>query len=413
MHLNCDLSRLLVITKDIFNQYMSQTDTSVAVVKKVDETTTKEGANKRIWTRSSDSYMLDDASQQMEQLPLGVYRVQNSLQGLYLKNTEAEFTFDYKIYGTETKFIDRVIRTYHGSKGNMGVLLNGIKGTGKSVTAKLICNKMKLPVIVVSEYYDALPTFLNDIHEDVIVFIDEYEKLYSDWKTSSILSVMDGVLSGKYRRMFILTTNDLHINENMLQRPSRIYYLKTYDNIEQSVVDAILDDMLDYPEFRDDIVKFVGEMNIITIDLVKAIIHEVNLHGETPYAFKEIFNVRNHKNELYNIIDITDTANPKTMAESVRVDFQFTDVNMGRDLYLGNHGKRIGTMMKVFDKETALFENSEYETLNVSPNDMDDEDYDKLEEMKKAKVVPKLIKVRRVIRKEPSNSYSNLRQYII
>lgn len=371
-------------------------------------------SNKRVWSKESDSYYLEDASEKIETLSPGVYRVQNSLRGLYLQNTSADFSFDYKIYGTEQKFIERVIRTYNGSKGNMGVLLNGIKGTGKSVTAKLICNAMKMPVIVVSEFYESLPRFINDIHEDVIVLIDEYEKLYDGWKTSSILTVMDGVLSGKYRRLFLLTTNDLHINENMLQRPSRIYYLKSFDNISEEVVNEVLEDMLEYPEYEEDVKKFIGEMNIITIDLVKAIIHEVNLHGESPYEFKDIFNVRNHKNELYDLYNITDAANPKQIATGVNFTFQFIDSNIGHEHYASRGMKSLGRMIKVFDKDTALFETSEYEQLEVAPQDMEDNDYDKLEALKKEmKTSPKLINVRRVIRKEPSSAFKNLRDYIL
>lgn len=388
---------------------MSQVET-VEVV----DTVQVENANQRIWSHEGDSWYPDDATQQEKKLEVAVYHVSvNPIRGMYLKQTEKEFTFDYKIYGTESAFIKRVMRTYEASNGNMGVLLNGIKGTGKSVTAKLICNQMKMPVIVVPEYFDGLPKFLNGIHEEVIVFIDEYEKMYNDWKTSSILTVMDGVMSGAYRRLFLLTTNDLHINENMLQRPSRIYYLKPFDNIAPEVVQEVLDDMLEWPEYRDDIVKFVDEMNIITIDLVKAIIHEVNIHGESPNAFKDIFNVRNHKTELYDIFDVTDMEKPKTIGEGVRMDFQFNDSNVGRQHYGGHGMKSLGAMVKVFDKNTALFEAQEYETININPDDMNDDDYDKLEKLKADNKKPQLKTVRRVYRKEQSSQYGNLRQYII
>ena len=382
------------------------TETSLAVIKKLDTEDSK--TNKRVWERSSDSYFLADASQQSDQLALGVYRVQAHPQrGLFLQNTSKEFTFDYKIYGTETKFIERVVRTYHGSTGNMGVLLNGLKGTGKSVTAKLISNKMNLPVIIVSDFYEGLPKFLNDIHEDVIVFIDEYEKIYESYKTASILSVMDGVLSGKYRRLFLMTTNDLHINENMLQRPSRIYYLKTFDNIALDVINSVLDDMLDYPEFREDIIKFVGEMNIITIDLIKSIIHEVNLHAESPYDFKDIFNVRNPKNELTDLYDITNPDKPKTLATGVRIEFQFNDTNLGRRLYISSTGKSWGDMVKIIDKETAVFENREYDETVAQG----DEDWDKVEAAIKAK--KELKTVHRVIRREQSSSFRGMEKYIL
>ncbi len=64
---------------------------------------------------------------------------------------------------------------------NMGVLLNGVKGTGKSVTAKLICNELKnfLPIIIVDKAYEGLPQFISKIQQEVIIFIDEFEKVFT------------------------------------------------------------------------------------------------------------------------------------------------------------------------------------------------------------------------------------------
>lgn len=108
---------------------MSQVET-VEVV----DTVQVENANQRIWSHEGDSWYPDDATQQEKKLEVAVYHVSvNPMRGMYLKQTEKEFTFDYKIYGTESAFIKRVMRTYEASKGNMGVLLNGIKGQTKYI----------------------------------------------------------------------------------------------------------------------------------------------------------------------------------------------------------------------------------------------------------------------------------------
>lgn len=55
---------------------------------------------------------------------------------------------------------------------------------------------------------------------------------------------MDGVFNSPYRRVFLLTTNNLYVNENLIGRPSRIRYKKTFGNLQPEVVQEYLDDNL-------------------------------------------------------------------------------------------------------------------------------------------------------------------------
>ena len=50
---------------------------------------------------------------------------------IYLEEFADEFTFGFKLYGLESNFIDHVLTTYRHTSSNLGVLLNGTKGTGK------------------------------------------------------------------------------------------------------------------------------------------------------------------------------------------------------------------------------------------------------------------------------------------
>ncbi len=209
--------------------------------------------------------------------------------GLYLVRVSDEFTFNHKIYGKDTKFIDRCSKTYQNTNGNLGILLSGVKGTGKSVTAKQICNAIGLPVIIVEDDPDELPTFIGAINQDVVILIDEYEKIFQ--KSHSLLSVMDGVAMSNFRRVFVLSTNDNYINENLMNRPGRIRYNKKYGNLEAEVVYEIADDLLKYPEYREDLITVLKSFTIVTIDLVISIINEINIHGTSPSDFVDVFNV--------------------------------------------------------------------------------------------------------------------------
>lgn len=242
------------------------------------------------WQQSGNSYILRDVTSQQKELNAGIYLVKHSpMIGLYLDKMSDDFSFTHKVYGKDNKFVDRCVKSYHNTKGNLGVLLSGVKGTGKSVTAKLLSNSLKMPIIMVDTAYEDIDVFLSEIEQDIVVLIDEYEKIFE--KSHMLLSIMDGVAMSDYRRVFILTTNDNYVNENLLNRPSRIRYQKKYGNLELPVVHEIIDDILQYPEYREDLIETLQSFTIVTIDLVVSIINEINIHNEPASTFADVFNV--------------------------------------------------------------------------------------------------------------------------
>lgn len=247
---------------------------------------------KTSWFENGHEYHYGEVSNQIDVLPLGIYNIKaHPMTGkIHLCRVEDNFKFNHKIYGLEKDFIQRVQRTYDCVNDNLGILLNGIRGTGKSITAKQICNILNLPVIIVDGRYDALPTFISELQQNVVVFIDEYEKIYKE--DSDILTVMDGIFKTGYKHVFLLTTNDLLINRNMLQRPGRIRYVKTYEDLSPEVVEEIINDMLVNKQHKEDCINSISKLEIITVDLVKSIIQEVNIHDEEPSKFIDFFNVK-------------------------------------------------------------------------------------------------------------------------
>src|SRR5690606_9678356 len=129
---------------------------------------------------------------QIDNLPVAVYKLHFNelLNELFLSKNSDKFELPEKVYGFESKFVERLIKTYKETSNNLGVLLNGLKGTGKTVTGKVFCNNINLPIIIVDAKYDILPSFINSIQQDIVLFFDEYEKVYDDYD-DSLLSVMD------------------------------------------------------------------------------------------------------------------------------------------------------------------------------------------------------------------------------
>lgn len=235
-----------------------------------------------IWIQDGNAFMKGSATTKAhpEGLPKGIYEVRESMAGYYLNKLGDSFVFNYKLYGINNEFIDHFIKTYNNTTGNLGVLFNGIKGTGKTVTAEELCNQLGLPVIIVKsckEADDMLKFLATQINFDCIFFFDEYEKEFKE--SSSVLSFMDGVHNSQYRKVFLLTTNELEINNNLLGRPSRIRYVRSFGNLPEETTLELLNDILIDKSAVEPVLNLIRQMQIITVDLVKALAQEVNIHG--------------------------------------------------------------------------------------------------------------------------------------
>ena len=218
----------------------------------------------------------------------GIFRIYENPQTkrLGLEKIDDTFRFDFKIYDLECEeIISKVIKTwtsdlFRESNKNLGVIFNGIKGTGKTIAAKLLCNRIGLPVIVVSKPVDGMLEFIQSLHFEGIILIDEAEKTF-DEERDILLKMIDGVYNDM-RKLYVLTTNKLSIDENLLGRPGRIRYIKEFSNLSAKAVNDVIDDNLNDISLKDEILKVVDSLEFSTIDILKAIIDECNIMGSVP-----------------------------------------------------------------------------------------------------------------------------------
>jgi SpoVK/Ycf46/Vps4 family AAA+-type ATPase len=231
-----------------------------------------------------------------------------------------------KLYSLNEKELNIILKSFNAleSGQNLGVLLNGLKGTGKSVMAKMICNdlvKKGYPVFLIDKA--GFESYINDdVKQDCVFFVDEFEKLYKsvgeDSPQTKLLSIMDGSKSSNHRRLFLLTTNEEKIDENLVNRPSRIRYKIPFGSLNKDQVEEIVDDILINKEFRYDIISNILLMPIITIDLVKSIVKECNLLNQPYSEFAYIFNAE--REVLYQQIHLLYTLDGIEEEYAIQID---------------------------------------------------------------------------------------------
>lgn len=120
----------------------------------------------------------------------GVFRVyeQKGLGGsrLGLVRIVDKFSFDFKIYDLGTEDImQKILKTWNSPifvnvNKNLGVIFNGLKGTGKTIASKILSNRMNLPVVIIPSAMDNLQSFIQSLNFECVVLIDEAEKTFHD-----------------------------------------------------------------------------------------------------------------------------------------------------------------------------------------------------------------------------------------
>lgn len=215
----------------------------------------------------------------------GVFQIYQDPKGrLGLEKIDETFVFNFKLYdlGCE-KIFQQVIKTWFSDtfvkgKKNLGVIFNGIKGTGKTIAAKVLSNKMGLPVIIVSKPLDGLLEFVQSLCFECVILIDEAEKTF-DHDREDLLKMIDGVYNNA-RKLYLLTTNKLSVDENLIGRPGRIRYVKEFGNLSAKAVSDYIDDNLEDMSLKSEILDIVDSLTISTIDILKSIVDEFNIHGK-------------------------------------------------------------------------------------------------------------------------------------
>lgn len=235
----------------------------------------------------------NDAVNVTEVLPAGNYVLKKCPNtGLYLESSEP-FTEPPKIYGDCLKNAERILSTYLHRGKNTGVLLVGEKGSGKTLLLREVCNKSNLPVVIINEPFtgDNFNSFLSYITQKCIVVFDEFEKTYDSEDQERVLTLLDGTYQSN--KLFLITSNNKwSLNDNMQNRPGRIFYLLEFNGVEEEFIREYCYDNLFDRERTEEVVETSYQFSKFNFDMLCALVEEINRYGDSIKEVLKILNVK-------------------------------------------------------------------------------------------------------------------------
>ena len=242
-----------------------------------------------------------------DQLPSQVYQVNfNQLTGPFLSKY-SDIEVNEKIYGVHEAKVNKVLNAYKQFQRNLGVILSGDKGIGKSLFAKLLaieCAKRGMPVVIVSSYFPGIADYIASIEQEVMVMFDEFDKTFSmkDGDTQAeMLTLFDGLAQGK--KMYVITCNCLKdLNDYLVNRPGRFHYHFRFQYPTSEEIRQYLSDKLnkEYWGEIEKVVSFAAKVDV-NYDCLRAIAFELNNGIEFEEAVLDL-NIMNIQREHFNVV---------------------------------------------------------------------------------------------------------------
>lgn len=248
--------------------------------------------------RHNDTYHIapDISGVAIDNLPAGFYRLCfDKLQGYFLQ-IAAPLTLIPKAYGNAYKHQDRIMTTFNERKDiPTTIVLEGYKGTGKTLLAKKLCvdfvNNGGVCILQSDAYTgDGYKGFLQKISQQKIVFIDEFDKVYNETPlVNDMLTLLDGMYP--MHTLFIMTMNaDSRGSryEYFHNRPGRVYYNLKFGSITESAIrEYAADNLINKPRVEE-MIEYIGRFSMFNMDMLTVLTNEVNKSEGTDISIREM-----------------------------------------------------------------------------------------------------------------------------
>lgn len=300
-----------------------------------------------------------------EHLPAGNYVIKkNEMTGTLFLEEIDRFEIRGKVYGDTTKRAERILHTFNDRPAATGVMLNGEKGSGKTLLAKMLSVKgyeQDIPTIVINQPWcgDKFNAFIQSIEQPVIVVFDEFEKVYDEQEQEAMLTLLDGVYPSK--KLFVLTCNDKwRVNSHMRNRPGRVFYNLEYKGLDADFIREYCQDNLKAKEHIEKIVGIAGTFDQFNFDMLKAVVEEMNRFGETPQEAMTMLNAKPEysSSSRYKVKLVVD-------GEEVK------ETTLEEKEWEGNPlNKNVSLSYKVIENAGTDDEAWDWETIRFTPSDL-------------------------------------------
>lgn len=259
-----------------------------------------------------------------DQLPPKTYRVDYDPETRIFSLLEAhDFEIpETKIYGQHLDKVKKVLNSMDKMNRNLGVILSGDKGIGKSLFSKCLglkARKKGIPVILVNEYHEGIANFLEEIEQTVMILFDEYDKTFDEKKhncQAEMLSLFDGVSAGK--KLFVITCNEIQsLSQYLINRPGRFHYHFRFLYPTADEIRDYMEDKLDkqYYDEIENVIAFSVRMNL-NYDCLRSIAFELNNGLKFQEAINDLNIIR--ISQYKNIKIIVEFENQATLSGKIK-----------------------------------------------------------------------------------------------
>lgn len=213
-------------------------------------------------------------------------------------NTAPDITLPEKLYTTaeDDKFVNKVISRYTDTiEGTVGVMLSGLKGSGKTIMMKRLALESKLPILLIDKGFsprDLVSLFNKLADTEICILMDEIDKLGDRYEDDYLLKVLDGINSSGKKLMIFTCNDDENINEYLKDRCSRVRYWRNYGEMSASMIQVVLEDKLEDKAEVKPLTDFIQEkFGCISFDNIASFADEVNAYPNDTY--EDLFNDMN------------------------------------------------------------------------------------------------------------------------